>query len=370
MATSTQRNPNDEITAADGGKYKIDQLTYPNDLVGKYQEYGESMILFNINVSTESKLAKPDSGQEFVKDYAPRDRGELIAKAYNVNKVKGAFTAAGAITGGAGTAALGGNGGLGAFVAGAVSFAAAENVLPANGTFTRPQKRLKTAIALHMPNQLQIRYGVQWQDKDMLTETAAIESMSLGSVAAAAAGGALAKAAGNSAAKGAAIGYAGYNMLANSSMTTALSLQNLPGGDALQAGSGIAVNPKKEQVFRGVDFRTFNINYEFYPRSIEEARNVLNIIQQFKFHMHPEYKDDSTFLFIYPSEFDIFYYKGKDLNKAIHKHTSCALTDLTVNYTPNGQFTTFPDGTPTQINIQMTFKELGILTKDKVAAGL
>jgi hypothetical protein len=344
-------------------------MTYPSDLVGKYEEYGQSMILFNINVSTESKLAKGPE-ENFVKDYAPRDRGELIAAKYDNNKVKGAFTAAGAITGGAGTAALGGSSNVGGAISGGVAFAAAQNVLPKGGEFTRPQKRLKTAIALHTPNQLQIRYGMQWQDKDMLAEIAAIESMGVGSVASAAAGGALAKLAGNSAAKGAAIGYGAYNMLANPSMTTAVSLQNLPGGDALQAGSGVAVNPKKEQVFRGVDFRTFNINYEFYPRDDIEARNVLNIIQEFKYHMHPEYKDDSTFLFIYPSEFDVFYYKGSGLNRAIHKHTSCVLTDLTINYTPNGQFTTFPDGTPTQINIQMTFKELGILTKDKIQAGL
>jgi hypothetical protein len=43
---------------------------------------------------------------------------------------------------------------------------------------------------------------------------------------------------------------------------------------------------------------------------------------------------------------------------------------MTINYTPNGQYTTFPDGTPTQINVQMTFKELGILTKDKIEMGL
>lgn len=370
MATSTQRNPNDTVTAADGGKYKIDKLTYPNDLIGKYQEYGESMILFNINVSTESKLSKGPE-ENYVNDYAPRDRGELIAANYSTAKVKTAATAFGAVLGAGTASALGGNvPGAGAAIGGIVSLAAAQNVLPKGGSFTRPQKRLATAIALHMPNQLQIRYGVQWQDKEMLTETVAVQTMGLGSVAAAGLGAGIAKAAGNSAAKGAGLGYAAYSMATEGDATTALSLQNIPGGEFLQAGSGIAVNPKKEQVFKGVDFRTFNINYEFYPRSLEEAKNVLNIIKLFKFHMHPEYKGDETFLFIYPSEFDIFYYKGKDLNKAIHKHTSCVLTDLTVNYTPNGQFTTFPDGTPTQINIQMTFRELGILTKDKIEAGL
>ncbi len=365
---ATQTNPN-EFTAEDGSKYKIDQLTYPRDLIGNYSEYGESMILFNINVLEESKLGK-SIGDNYVKDHSPSIRSEFVAQEYGSERVIGAAGLFNGVVGGA-IAPLAGDSNpmLGMALQGATAATVAARVAPKGGKFTRPVKRLKTAIALHMPNQLQVRYGMNWQDKDLLTETAAIESFGFGSVAAGVAGGVVAKALGNSPAKGAAIGYAGANILGKPGMTTAVGLANLPGGDALSAGSGIAANPKKEQLFKGVDFRTFNINYEFYPRSPEEAKNVLSIIYQFKYHMHPEYKDDA-FLFLYPSEFDIFYYKGKGLNKAIHKHTSCVLSDFTINYTPNGQYTTFPDGTPTQINVQMTFKELGILTKDKIEMGL
>jgi hypothetical protein len=46
---------------------------------------------------------------------------------------------------------------------------------------------------------------------------------------------------------------------------------------------------------------------------------------------------------------------------------TAVLTNMSVNYTPNGQFTTFGgemDGMPTHINITMTFKELGLLSKE------
>jgi len=43
---------------------------------------------------------------------------------------------------------------------------------------------------------------------------------------------------------------------------------------------------------------------------------------------------------------------------------------LNVNYTPNGNFTTFDNGMPTQINIQLSFRELALLTKDKIEDGL
>jgi hypothetical protein len=54
----------------------------------------------------------------------------------------------------------------------------------------------------------------------------------------------------------------------------------------------------------------------------------------------------------------------------INRHTSCVLTDLSVDYSPNGQFTSFSDGMPTQINISLVFKELATLTKEKIQDGL
>jgi hypothetical protein len=367
---ATQENPNDkpDFTAADGSKYKIGKLTYPMDLIGNYSEYGESMILFNINVLESSKLGKSKQ-EKFVKDFTPSQRSQLAAADYSNTRVGGAYIAASAALGTAG-GQIAGDGLLGTVLSGAAAAATFNEIKGSSGKFTRPVKRLQTAIALHMPNQLQVRYGMTWQDKDMLTETAVVESLTPGAVMTAGAGGLIAAATGNSVAKGAATGYAAANIVGKPGMTSALALANLPGGDFLSAGTGEAANPKKEQTFKGVEFRTFNINYEFYPRSAEEARNVLNIIYQFKYHMHPEFKEDTSFLFIYPSEFDIFYYKGKGLNKAIHKHTSCILSDLTINYTPNGQYTTFKDGTPTQINVQMQFRELGILTKESIEKGL
>ena len=367
---ANQKNPTETLfTSADGSKYNIDKLTYPLDLVGNYSEYGESMILFNINVLEESKLGKGPK-ETFVRDFTPSVQSELRAANYDNLRALGAFAAAGAATGGTVGSLAGGNAAGSALLGGGVNAVAGLEVLPQSGKFTRPVKRLKTAIALHMPNQLQIRYGMNWTDKEMITETAMIEAANLTTLAGAIAGGAVAKGLGNSTARGAAIGAGIGATIANPTVTAALALQSVPGGELMQAGTGIAVNPKKEQTFKGVDFRTFNINYEFYPRDADEARNVLNIIYQFKYHMHPEYKDGTTFLFVYPSEFDVFYYKGKGLNKAIHKHTSCVLADMTINYTPNGQFASFADGTPTQINIQLTFRELGVLTKDKIKEGL
>ena len=134
--------------------------------------------------------------------------------------------------------------------------------------------------------------------------------------------------------------------------------------------TGLAANPMKEQIFRGIDFRTFSMEYMFAPRNEKEAQNVLNIIQAFKYHMMPELKEGSNFLFIYPSEFDVVYYHGGQENLNVHRHTSCVLVDMNVNYTPQGVFNTFKNGMPTQIGINLTFKELAITTKEMIAKGM
>ena len=57
--------------------------------------------------------------------------------------------------------------------------------------------------------------------------------------------------------------------------------------------------------------------------------------------MHPEFKDASNFIYIYPSEFDIEYCFGEGQNQKIHRISSCVLTEMNVNYSPNGVFSTF-----------------------------
>jgi hypothetical protein len=139
--------------------------------------------------------------------------------------------------------------------------------------------------------------------------------------------------------------------------------------DAVSKLSKLASNPTTEMIFKSVDTRTFSFNYRFAPKSEREAHNVLNIIQEFKYHMHPEFKDDTSFLYIYPSEFDIVYYTGGAENDNIHRHTSCVLVNMVINYSPNGVFSTFANGMPTQMDLTLSFKELAKLDKQKVTEG-
>ena len=348
-----------------GPEYSVQGLTYPEDLDSN--KYGNNKVVFYINVSVDSKVLRNDEGALATVENVQRDmRGTLIGE--KIGSTSASTTAAvlggGAAVGVAGSA-IGGALGIGSGAGAAAGLAtgatagylaaktnnqeltAAEAKAP---TFARPQKRLKAAIALYVPNNLQIRYSVGWGEEDMMGLSAIGK---LGEEAF------RAQEPGNRSGIGAATGIAG-EVLAN------LGISKAPLGGQYATAAGIAANPKKEQSFKNVDFRTFTMDYQFAPRNSSEASNVMNIIQAFKYHMHPEFKSEDKFLYIYPSEFDLVYYKNNTENLKIHRHPSCVLTEMNVNYAPNGVFTTFPDGMPTNINVQLTFRELQTLTKETI----
>lgn len=367
---NTLANParGDATTFSD--KYNIGSTSYPNDLFSNQNEYGGNYVIFYINIQDDSKFAPTEEGTVIKDAIPPRLRGDTVGMGLSGKEATAAAGLATAVPTVAvsGVARMAGGQGLvgttdpktGVKSSGAVLSAFKDGakaaavtalggaVVGANAAnMSRQQKRLSKAIALHVPNQLSIRYTTQWQDED----TFAFQAGAIGARMM----------------QGDATPQNWKGMGAAASIATSLALSKTPVvGGALSAASGLAANPKKEQVFKNVNFREFSFDYQFSPRSSEEARAVKEIIQMFKFHMHPEYKDYNNFIYIYPSEFDIFYYQNGKENLNLHRHTSCVLKDMSVNYTPNGMFNTFADGMPTQINITLSFVELAILTKQNI----
>lgn len=309
--------------------YSVTGLSYPEDLMSNSKEHGDNTVIFYINASVDSRIFK--QGAEVTAAPVQRSMrggmsGQNITKVLNDNVVAE---------------------GIKSILSSAndnESKAEAEKIL----AFSRPQKQLKAAIALHMPNQIAARYSVGWGEED----TFALSALAKGADE-------LGRSVSNDANLKRTGGVAGE-------VAASILLEKGPLGKGIGVATGLAGNPKKEQAFKNVDFRTFTFEYQFSPKSETEARNVLNIIRAFKYHMHPEFTSANQFLYVYPSEFDIVYYKGGQENLNIHRHTSCVLTEMNINYSPNGVFSTFKNGMPTQISVTMTFKELMLLTKESI----
>ena len=156
------------------------------------------------------------------------------------------------------------------------------------------------------------------------------------------------------------------------------ALAELAGGPAQALAAtalGVVKNPGLELIYSSPEFRNFQFEFRFHPRDENEAREVMNIIDSLRFHQAPEIQGQSGgFLLVPPSEFDIkFYYNGKE-NPNIDQISTCVMTNLQVNYAPEG-FTAYESpgslnpkigstGTPVTITLVMSFKETQIITKE------
>ncbi len=313
----------------DTNKYNVSSLQYPIDL-DVSEEYGGNKVVFFINVPANSALAQGKVSGSFGTQVTDLPKGARSGSATSQKLKAGVVNASGGRI---------------------------------NSSMLNPYKRLTSVIALYMPNAVQNTYSVNWQDEDMSGLFAGINEI----------GGALAGKTGRQEPKtseAGALPAMGRGMSAAAAALAHGLMRNDRFSYEQRALSVSPGNSKAEMLFKGVDFRTFQFNFEFTPKSPEEAQNVLNIIRMFRFHMLPEYLDESTYLYIYPSEFDVKYYVGDKENQYVEKQMTAVLTNMTINYTPNSQFVTFNPskgidrGMSTQINIALQFKEITVPTKE------
>jgi len=116
-------------------------------------------------------------------------------------------------------------------------------------------------------------------------------------------------------------------------------------------------------LFQGVNLRSFPFSITFSPRGPEESKVVKDIIRSLKMSMAPKAGefDGSGAQGIFlksPDVFQLRYMKDDVDHPFLNSFKLCALTGMSVNYTNAGTYTTYEDGTPVNIRMNLTFKEL------------
>ena len=133
------------------------------------------------------------------------------------------------------------------------------------------------------------------------------------------------------------------------------------GNQVFQRGQGQIMNPNMELLFNGPSVRQFSFNFLLAPRSKTEQDEVVNIIRFFKQGMSPTKSEQNMFLKS-PNTFRLRYIHRKSGEDSEHKFLTkfkeCALTSTGVNYTPNNNYATFPDGGMVAYQLALTFQEL------------
>ena len=72
----------------------------------------------------------------------------------------------------------------------------------------------------------------------------------------------------------------------------------------------------------------------------------------------------SSLLLKSPHTFAISYLSANKQHPYLNKFKECALTSCNVNYTPDGNYATFTDGSMTSYELQLQFQELVPLFDD------
>lgn len=143
--------------------------------------------------------------------------------------------------------------------------------------------------------------------------------------------------------------------------------------DYIELKTGTSPNPYTEVLFKGVNNRMIPFSWTLVPRNAEEAKIIRSIVQRLKYHMLPEYKyteggGDNTSYLLAPSTFDITFFDFQigGRNPWLWKMSTCALTNVQVNGSPNGEVAIMKDGALQAVNLELMFTELTTLTKDNM----
>lgn len=178
---------------------------------------------------------------------------------------------------------------------------------------------------------------------------------------------------------------------------------NLSGQGVSQLTRGAVLNPYKELIYQGTDFRSHTFSFKLIARSFKDATKINAIISSLRYAMHPglagvgaDEQLDGTLSknfsgtgkdsvssdrwLILPDFFKLELVRvggsnvndQKKLDKLIQFPTFCVLEGMTVNYTPDGTYAPIKDLGETYrteeygvvaVQIDLQFKETAMLTK-------
>lgn len=248
------------------------------------------------------------------------------------------------------------------------------------------ESKLMKRLALYMPPSVAVNYGANWQKVDMLitknqqTQVADDASKILklyergdGSGAAEAL-----KAAFGS--KGNATGALLSAAMKSGAQTI---MTNTSIGQAASYITQKSINPMSALSFTNINLRQFKFSFELMARSATESDSIRDIINCFKYGMHPgsnEVTDrpqgipgavsgaaDKVFL-DYPNTFDIYLFSpGTEYLFQIQRSV---LVNMDVQYNGNRVASFFKGtGAPTNITLDLQFQETELLTKDRIVDG-
>ena len=235
-------------------------------------------------------------------------------------------------------------------------------------------------ILLYMPDDIADAFSAGWQGKAFGNIAAGIISSTAGADNFIDSLGKLKKTADG------AFGRLGTNAAAESitKLATSITGDTITTGDVFSSAKGVIRNPNTEVLFQEMNLRTFDHSFKMSPYNKTDEENILTIIKEFKRAMLPSYSIGDTDLTVgtnpnsaeidaafikVPKLVQVSYMRGGHQIQVLPKYKLCALTDVSVSYTPDNNYATFSNGGPVAYELKLNFLETKLIFSEEIATG-
>ena len=161
----------------------------------------------------------------------------------------------------------------------------------------------------------------------------------------------------------------------------------LDNNDVFGSISGAIMNPNTELLYQSVDMRNFMLKFKLVPRNEDESETINAIVKTFKACTLP-HRDPGQVMgqnrpendqnkgvvagFIgVPNLCKVSFMRGADVHAVLPKYKMLAVTQVDVNYTPDGAYATYndPAAQPVAVELSINFQETKINFAEEVLSG-
>ena len=151
--------------------------------------------------------------------------------------------------------------------------------------------------------------------------------------------------------------------------------------DIFAGTRGVILNPNVELLFSGIDLRNFALNFKLVARNKGEADDITTIINEFRKAMLPRFSDGkdlplasaigndnnikANFIKV-PNVCKVSFMRGSGLNPNVAQYKMCAITQVDINYTPDGTYAVLKDGQMAAVGLSLSFQETKLIFAEEV----
>ena len=191
--------------------------------------------------------------------------------------------------------------------------------------------------------------------------------------------------------------------LVNMGLNATGAQTNLGMNDILGGTAGVITNPNTEMLFGGPSIRNIGFKFKMAARSEREARNMLTICRRFQYHASAKFGATSPIIggiikglsnlgnsnkpkkektqisnneitsfadsnnFIGVPDLCLFkYMTGNNVNTYLNQYKACAITNVDVNFTPDGSYSTLVGGYPAAVELTVGLVETKIIYQGEI----